>query len=210
MKAVASRGFTLLEVATVLAIIAIVSALGLGAISLLKKSTDYAGTIGNLVGTVRRTRSEAFGRGINTAFVIDTTGGRWWAVEAPTGWSLNTFVPSSPGTVIVSGSLPTGVTFGPAAGYGAVLPDPFSGISTLFSQTPSPNYTYCSFCNTTAPNAGFGAILFDTTGGASFMAGHSSAVAGEQFTVQGNSGSLVRTTAVAIVGRTSVVEKFEQ
>lgn len=205
-----SRGFTLLEIATVLAIIAIVSAIGLGALSLVQKRADYSGTVGYLVGSIRRTRSEAFGRGINTAFVVDTAGGRWWGVEAPTGWSLNTFNPSSPGSVITSGSFPAGIQFGPTAGYGVALPDPFSGIPTLSGQTPAPNYTYCSFCNTSAPNPGFGAILFDTTGGATFMAGHTAAGAGEQFTVQGNYGSVVRTSAVAIVGRTGVVENFEQ
>jgi prepilin-type N-terminal cleavage/methylation domain-containing protein len=205
-----SRGFTLLEIAVVLAIIAIVSAIGLGALSLVQKRADYSGTMGYLVGSLRRTRSEAFGRGINTAFVVDTAGGQWWGVEAPTGWSLNSFNPSSPGTVIASGSLPTGMRFGPTAGYGVALPDPFSGIPTLSTQTPTPNYNYCSFCNTSAPNTGFGAILFDATGGASFLAGHTSAVAGEQFTVQGTYGNLVRTSAVAVVGRTGVVESFEQ
>jgi len=205
-----SRGFTLLEIAAVLAIIAVVSAIGLGALSMVQKRADYSGTVGYLLGSLRRTRSEAFGRGINTAFVVDTAGGRWWGLEAPTGWSLNGFNPASPGTVIVSGSLPTGMSFGPATGYGVALPDPFSGIPTLSTQTPTPNFTYCSFCNTSAPNPGFGAVLFDTTGGASFMAGHTSAGAGEQCTVQGSDKNIVRTTAVAVVGRTGVVESFEQ
>src|SRR5260370_22029293 len=79
-----SRGFTLLEIAAVLAVIAIVSAIGLGALSMVQKRADYSGTVGYLLGSLRRTRSEAFGRGINTAFVVDTAGRRMLGREVPT------------------------------------------------------------------------------------------------------------------------------
>ena len=90
------------------------------------------------------------------------------------------------------------------------LPDPFAGIPILSGQ--SPNFNYCSFCNTGAPNQGFGEILFEPAGSVQFSGGPPGV--GQQFTLQGtiqtSSSTTVRTTAVAITGFSGVVEQFEQ
>ncbi len=209
IKQTSSRGFTLLEAVTVLAVVGVVTTIVLGGLELLRKSSLFTGSSGDLITSLRKTRAEAFGRGTYTAFIIDTVGGRWWGIEAPNGMNLSTFNPSSPGTVIVSGTLPGGTVFGPTAGYGVALPVPFAGIPVLPSQ--SPNFNYCSFCNTANPNMGFGEILFEPAGSVQFSGGPPST--GQQFTMQGSfqasGGSRVRTIAVAITAFNGVIEKFE-
>lgn len=201
-----SRGFTILETLTVLAVVGIITGIVLGGMEILRKSSMFSGSSGDLITSLRKTRAEAFGRGIYTAFIIDTVGGRWWGIEAPNGINLSTFNPSAPGTVIVSGTLPTEMVFGPSGGYGAALPAPFAGIPTLPGQ--SPNFNYCSFCNTSSPNTGFGEILFEPAGSAQFSGGPASV--GQQFTMQGAFQGRTRTTAVAITTFSAVVEKFER
>jgi len=203
------HGFSLIEAVTVAAIISIVTGIVVGGIELLRKSGAFTGASGDIITGLRKTRAEAFGRGTYTAFIIDTAGGRWWGIEAPNGMNLSTFNPSAPGTVIVSGSLPSGTVFGPTAGYGSALPAPFAGIPTLSAQ--SPNLNYCSFCNTGNPNQGFGQILFEPAGSVQFSGGP--ATSGQQFTLQATSQSAsatqVRTMAVAITAFSGVIEKFE-
>jgi len=203
------RGFSLIEVVTVAAIISIVTGIVVGGIELLRKSGAFTGASGDIITGLRKTRAEAFGRGTYTAFIIDTAGGRWWGIEAPNGINLSTFNPSAPGKLIVSGSLPSGTVFGPTGGYGAALPAPFSAIPTLPAQ--SPNFNFCSFCNTSNPNQGFGEMLFEPAGSVQFSGGP--ATSGQQFTLQGiyqtANGSRVRTMAVAITAFSGVIEKFE-
>jgi len=98
------------------------------------------------------------------------------------------------------------MVFGPSGGYGVALPAPFTGIPILPSQ--SPNFNYCSFCNTGSPNSGFGEILFEPAGNAQFSGGP--AGLGQQFTMQSTFQGRTRTTAVAITAFSGVVEKFEQ
>ena len=201
-----TRGFTIIEAVTVLAVIGVLAGIVVGGIEILRKSSLFSGSSGDLITSLRKTRAEAFGRGIYTAFIIDTVGGQWWGIEAPNGLNLSTFNPSAPGAVIVSGSLPTGMVFGPSGGYGVALPAPFAGIPVLSGQ--SPNFNYCSFCNTGSPNSGFGEILFEPAGNAQFSGGP--AGVGQQFTMQSTFQGRTRTTAVAITAFSGVVEKFEQ
>ncbi len=205
-----SCGFTLIEVVVVLAVIGVVAAIIFGGFEAVRKRASFSGSVGDIVTSLRKTRAEAFGRGTYTAFIVDTVGGRWWGIEAPNGINLSTFNPSAPGTVILSGTLPNGTVFGPTGGYGLALPDPFAGIPILSGQLP--NFNYCSFCNTAAPNQGFGEILFEPAGSVQFSGGPPGA--GQQFTLQGtiqsSAGVSVRTTAVAITAFTGVIEQFDQ
>jgi prepilin-type N-terminal cleavage/methylation domain-containing protein len=201
------RGFTLLEVMVVVGIVAVLTAMSLGGYERLASRANFSSVLGNLTTSLRRTRSEAAGRGVATAFVVDTRSNRWWGIEAPTGWTIAGFDPSSPGTVIVADTFPTGsgkAVFGPEAGYGAALPAPFATVPVIRSQSPA--LSYCSFCD---PDTGMGAIVFQPTGAASFRGGTLVASAqGQQFTVQGpNDG---RTVLLAIIARTGVVEVFEK
>src|SRR4051794_28479504 len=89
-------GFTLIEMAVVFAIIAIMSALAVASINGLTKQAAFSGVAGELVTGLRRTQQEATARGQYTAFILDTTGGRWWGIQTDASFSLASFNPSSP------------------------------------------------------------------------------------------------------------------
>ena len=190
-----------------LSILAVLAAMSLGAYDQITARADFSSVLGNLVTSLRLTRSEAAGRGVATAFVVDTRHNRWWGVEAPTGWSLAAFDPSSPGRVIVSDTFPTGsgkAVFGPSDGYGAALPAPFAGVPVIPGQSPA--FPYCSFCDT---STGMGAILFQPNGTASFAGSIGTSPAqGQQFTVQSTADG--RTVLLAVIGRSGMLEVFER
>jgi hypothetical protein len=191
----------------VVGIVAVLTAMSLGGYERLTSRANFSSVLGNLTTSLRRTRSEAAGRGVATAFVVDTRGNRWWGIEAPAGWTLKGFDPAAPGTIIVSDTFPTGSgkgVFGPAAGFGAALPAPFATVPVIRSQSPA--LPYCSFCN---PDTGMGAIVFQPNGAASFSGGTLVAGAqGQQFTIQGPNDA--RTVLLAVTARTGAVEVFEQ
>ena len=204
------RGFTVIEMMVTVAIASVMVAMSAGAYQQLTSKANFSSVLGNLVTNLRRTRMEAAGRGVATAFVIDIVNNRWWGIEAPTGWTEATFDPNNPGTVIVSGTFPTGsgkAVFGPATGYGAALPAPFATVPVLAAQNPA--LLYCSFCDT---GRGFGAIIFQPTGAASFSG---AAVLpkgqGQQFTIQSAaSPGDSRVVLLAIMARSGVIEVFDK
>jgi len=201
------RGLTVLELMVVLGIVAVMAAMSLGAYDQITARADFSSVLANLVTSVRLTRSEAAGRGVATAFVVDTQNNRWWGVEAPTGWTLAAFDPNSPGALIASDTFPTGsgkTVFGPATGYGSALPAPFGTVPVISSQ--SPTFPYCSFCDQAT---GMGAIVFQPNGTTSFSGSLPAQRAlGQQFTVE--SAADGRTVLFAIIGRTGIVEVFDR
>jgi prepilin-type N-terminal cleavage/methylation domain-containing protein len=208
-------GFTLIEMATALIIVAVVAAIGMG-LSGMKRRGNFASATGDLIVGLRKTRAWAFGRGTTTVFVIDTVGARFWGIEDVNGaFDLSTFNRANPApagyNLLTSGTLPTGVSFtGAINGYGSALPQPYAGIPSFSGSTATPNFNYCSFCRTTNPNAGFGSIQLYPGGGARFNAGPTAV--GQSFTVIGESlgsnGSQARMT-FAVIGRTGAAESFE-
>lgn len=207
VRAAGGRGFTIVEMMVVVAIIGVVATITIGALGGLKQRGTYVAASGDLLVGIRRTRAEAYGRGNTTIFVVDSIGGRWWSIADPNDtFSLATFDPASPaaaaGVVLLdNGTFPTGVSFGPAAGYGA-LPRPFAIITAT-----SP----CSFCKSGAPNDGFGAISFRTTGGATFAGAVGAATAaGGSVVVQGTATAGKYTMAIAVVGRTGASQTYER
>src|SRR5207245_4354045 len=76
-----ARGFSLVEVGVGLAIVSALAGISILALRGLKQRGDYAGATGDVVTGLRLARSESFGRGQATYFIIDTpaaTGVRWW------------------------------------------------------------------------------------------------------------------------------------
>jgi prepilin-type N-terminal cleavage/methylation domain-containing protein len=201
------RGLTVLELMVVVGIAAVLAAMSAGAYDQIISRADFSSVVGNLVTSLRLTRSEAAGRGVATAFVVDTRNNRWWGVEAPTGWTLAAFDPTAPGTVIASDTFPTGsgkAVFGPAAGYGARLPAPFASVPVISSQAPT--FPYCSFCDR---DTGMGAMIFQPNGATSFAGTVPGGSAqGQQFTIVSPVDG--RTVLLAVVGRTGVLEVFER
>jgi hypothetical protein len=196
-----------LELMVVVSIAAVLAAMSAGAYDQIISRADFSSVVANLVTSVRLTRSEAAGRGVATAFIVDTRNNRWWGVEAPTGWSLAAFDPTAPGTVIASDTFPTGsgkATFGPAAGYGARLPAPFASVPVVPVQ--SPTFPYCSFCDR---NTGMGAMIFQPNGATSFAGTVPGGSAqGQQFTIVSPVDG--RTVLLAVIGRTGVLEVFDR
>jgi len=188
-------------------IFAVLASMSLGAYEQITSRANFSSVLANLVTNVRLTRSEAAGRGVATAFIIDTRNNRWWGVEAPTGWSLAAFDPNSPGRLIVSDTFPTGsgkTVFGPSTGYAAALPAPFGTVPVVTSQ--SPTYPYCSFCDSMT---GMGAIVFQPNGAASFLGSLPARPAlGQQFTIQ--SAADGRIVLFAVIARTGIVEVFDK
>jgi prepilin-type N-terminal cleavage/methylation domain-containing protein len=183
-----ASGFTIVEMLTAMAIIAVLAGLSVVAMNRLKARGNFSSATGDFIGALRAARAEAFARGDNTVMVVDISGQQWWTIEDVAGtFTLTGFVPSAPvwptgDRLISSGVLPNSVIFGPANGWGTALPAPFSGIPTGFVNLPdggvanitadggssSPNFNYCSFCD---PGTKLGAITFLPSGGALFSGG---------------------------------------
>jgi prepilin-type N-terminal cleavage/methylation domain-containing protein len=198
------RGFTLLEVLTALAIVGIMAGLSISSLSGLKKRGTFVSGAGDLIEGLRLTRAEAFGRQSPCVFVIDTVNNRWWSIaDVDNNFAIGSFNAStpnpSPDVLLASGTLPTGVTFGPSTGYGASLPAPYAGVTANSA---------CSFCVTAGGNT-FGSITFYGAGSAVFSANNTSI--GNQFTIQAPkaSGSGLQVMTFATVGRTGAVASFE-
>jgi len=210
------RGFTMIEMVTAFALIAILAGLSLNALGGIKKRGTFVSASGDLVEGVRRARAEAFSRGGPCVFIIDTAGGNWWAVtDMDSDFNIATFNPATPvvgaDVLVASGSLPPSVAFGPAGspgGYGVALPQPYAGVPSFAGSTPTPNFPYCSFCSTTAPT-GFGAITFYGSGGAKFSGGP--AATGQSFSIKAPNagGTGLQIMTIAVIGRTGAITNFE-
>lgn len=200
------RGVTLIELAIVLGIIAILMGLSVASLQAVRSRASFSGSTTEVVSELKRARMESFSRGTYTAFIIDTTTHQWWGIQTTNAFTLGTFTPASCTaplcTMISSGRLPTDITFGPTAGYGVALPAPLSGIPTA----PAANPRYCSFC---AAAGGRGSILFAPGGGAIFSAGPTG-VLGQQLTMTQTRDNVTRRKVVAIVERTGLIEAFER
>jgi prepilin-type N-terminal cleavage/methylation domain-containing protein len=201
------RGVTVLELMVAVSIFAVMAAMSMSAYQQLTARADFSSVLANLVTSVRLTRSEAAGRGVATAFIVDTRNNRWWGVEAPAGWTLGAFDPTNPGVLIVNDTFPTGsgkTVFGPTAGYNSVLAAPFATVPVVASQNPA--LPFCSFCD---PGTGMGAIIFQPNGAASFLGALPGGTAlGQQFTVQSVADG--RTVLLAVIGRTGMMEVFDR
>src|SRR4051812_12098949 len=79
MRRLPARGFSLLELLTVLALVGILAGLSAAALGGLKKRATFVASSGDLLEALRQTRAEGFSRGAPCVFVVDTAGQRWWS-----------------------------------------------------------------------------------------------------------------------------------
>lgn len=199
-----SRGFTLLEVLTALAIVGVMASLSIYAMSGLKKRGTFVSATGDLIEGLRLTRAEAFGRQAPCVFVVDTVNGQWWSIaDLDNNFAIGTFNPATPNpapdVLLASGTLPSGVTFGPSTGYGATLPTPYAGVAANSA---------CTFCVTAGGNT-YGSITFYGAGSATFSA--NGTAIGNSFTIQApkQAGSGLQVMTFAVVGRTGAAATYE-
>ena len=171
------RGFTLVEIGVVIAIIAALLALAYPLMRLTRPRAEITGLATELRAIVHRARQEALARGrdVSVLFypdavtatgtglilvVADDTGG-FMAGAVPAGnLDFCTMTPGLPAPNLERIYLPSGVTIA-APPRTPSFPFPFS---LVLAPT-----TGCSFCNGTVPGGGSrGAICFDGRGRATF------------------------------------------
>lgn len=206
----ASRGFTLIEFAIALGVVAILAGITASAVSGLKQRGNYASTTGDVITALRRARSEAIGRGDNVIFIVDKTAGAWFILEDYGGdFDITQFDSSNPTSLgdrlVASGVFANGVTVGPTGGYGGAFPAPYAAYSSSAD---------CSFCNQTAQNPSadaFGYLVFQSSGGALV---NGAAATAATITVQGTpvSGGSTRksTMTYLVVARTGSALAFDK
>jgi prepilin-type N-terminal cleavage/methylation domain-containing protein len=206
MPSVRDRGFTMVEVMTAVGVVGILATMSIVALNRMKARGNFSSGTGDFIATLRTARAEAFARGNQTVVVADMGAGQWWAIEDVSGsFSLASFNPlnpaPSPAKLIYAGQLPPGTSFGPTNGWGAALPQPYSGIPTGYTNivlpdggsggvadisvdggSSAPNFKHCSFCDTSSQR---GSITFLPSGGAIFNGGPSSV--GQQISMQDTS-----------------------
>ena len=189
------RGFTLVEAAIVLGIVAVVTALGAEALSAIRARSARADAANDLLTRLRHLRQEAFGRGAPTVFVLDRTTGRYWGlVDANGDFSIDTFDPAQPAPapdrLVGSWSLGSALRVGPDDGHGTPLPAPYAWI---------PATSACSLCDEELAWVVFHDDGRARPGGARPEGG--------AFTVHAEGG--LRST-FAIVALTGAIERFER
>jgi prepilin-type N-terminal cleavage/methylation domain-containing protein len=174
------RGFTMIEIAVVVAIVAVMVALGYPLLRRARPRAELAGLGTQLHALVHRARQEALARGKDVAVIFypaaatgsgvgrilviaDDTHG-FMAGTAPAG-NLD-YCTSTPavhgGETLTDLELPSGVTLTAPA---RTDPFPFP-----YNLVPAPTGG-CSFCTGTVPGGGArGALRFDSRGRATFFA----------------------------------------
>lgn len=203
---------------TALGVIGILMGISVMALGNIKKRGTFASATGEILASLRRARSEAYGRGTATVFIIDTVGNRWWTIEDvngafdPTTGLTVYFNPATPSSaafpLLATNTFPAGVTFsGASAGYGSALPAPYSGIPSFSGSSPAPAYLYCSFCLKQGSRTGWGAIRFEASGGAAFS-GTSQGV-GQSFSIAGAQETGTNVLTMGIVTKTGLAESFQ-
>lgn len=203
----AQRGFTLIEMAMVIAIIGVASGLALYAVGNFRGRGNFNTATGDLAVALRIARAEAYSRGTPVVFVVDTAGARYWVVEDPAkaiNITTTAFDPANPvpagGLLVISGAFPSQVTFASAAPttYASGLPAPYASI---------PVNSGCTFCNTGGTNPGYGSITFGIGTGATFSSG---AAVGASMTAAAGAGTTTANRMLfAVVGKTGTTETFE-
>lgn len=198
----------------VLVIASILAAMAAAGVGGLRRRSTFAATSGELAASLRLTRAEAYARGQPTAFVIDTTGGRWWSLELTSALDpdalLDAFDPTNPAGVLSSGSLGSGTTFGPTQGWNQSLPAPLALTPTL--STANPNFPFCSFCRMTGTHVGFGVVRFEPGARTRFTQTLVPNRVVEQFSVSGatGGGGATGTVLITILALTGSIQSFSR
>lgn len=205
------RGMTLVEMAMVMAVIAILMTISVASVQGIRNRAGFGAASVEVVSALKRTRIEALSKGVYTAFIVETAPAsgpaRWWSIQTDSSFSLASFDPAActgPAcTVVDSGLLPSDVSFGPAAGYGAAFPQPFNGVAITGLPV-----NYCSFCVATGTKRG--ALVFSPGGQVGYGGSAVAAGFGQQFSITSTRDKVTRTLGVVIVTRTGLIDSYER
>jgi prepilin-type N-terminal cleavage/methylation domain-containing protein len=173
-----SRGFTLVELAFVVAIVATLGALAYFSVGRLRPRAELASSAAELQSLLHGARQQAlatghpvavlffpdFANGDGQGRVIVYEDGQYDFFTAGAAVNFDAYNPATPAhagpsEVVATFDLPRGIRLGPLDGMGssAVLTAPWDGIDVTQA---------CSFCTTTGARRG--AVVFDPRGRASF------------------------------------------
>lgn len=175
-----ARGFTVLELVVVIAIIVVLGAITFGSFSRQLPRANLNSAASELQAALHGARQHALATGhdvwvmVFPQYVTSSGTGRIIVYEdaassfaAGGTLTVGNYDPATlafvaPGQVVTTVDLPTGIVVGPAIGRGssASLPAPLSGVDVTKG---------CSFCSTSGD--GRGAVRFRPNGSASFYAG---------------------------------------
>jgi hypothetical protein len=204
----------MIELTVTLAIVSVLTGVSVLALGGLKMRGSFAGATGDVVVGIREMRAESFSRGAVTVFVVDTIGERFWGLEdVGADFDLASFDPANPTAagdrLLISGTLPSGVSFGPATGYGSALPQPFRLVPAYAGASPAPALPYCSFCLTSGSKSGFGFIRFAAGSPLAYSAGPVSS--GQQVTLTAKlpGTKLQPVLTLAVLTRTGALATFD-
>ena len=169
------KGFTMIELAVVLAIVATIAAIAYTSLARMRPRASLTGTAAELTGLLYNARQNSLATGNYTVVMVfpqqaNSSGGvgRVVAYEDPTfkffrsGSALNFGnwdASRNPGTLALNligdVDLPRGVSFGLGGAAAPTLPAPYASVSAL----------PCNFCSSSGDR---GAIVFDSRGTARF------------------------------------------
>jgi prepilin-type N-terminal cleavage/methylation domain-containing protein len=220
------RGFTLVEVAIVAAVLATLAALSIAALRGMRQRGSYASATGDVIGALRLARSESFGRGQAVYFIVDAnvatdaqgnpTAPRWWVLLDVGGdFDFTLWDPANPtglgDKVLSSGIFPPGVKVGAAAGYPQALASPYQLIPAAVGTTPTANPAYCSFCLAGGARSNYGWVRFAPGGApAATFSGNTASMFGQELTVLFDNGSRKWMMVVGILARSGAIFSAEQ
>lgn len=189
----APKGFTLMETLIAIAVLGIIAAMSANAFGRLKDRNSFAGATQDVLSTMRAARADAFGKGTNMVFVVDTMAKKFWLVQDDQATiTPDTFDFTKPET----GTIPTNVSFAPATHVAFTAP--YAGV---------PVFPACSFCDA----HGRGTISFLAGGGALFNGQAAQFVStaqpgvGHQLVMKDTSPGGTGIVAILVVGETGAI-----
>jgi prepilin-type N-terminal cleavage/methylation domain-containing protein len=172
-----ARGYTLIEAAVVLGIVAVVTAAAYASLSAMRPRASLAGTASEITGLLYNARQNSLATGNHTVVMVfprqangDGGVGRVVAYEDPTlrffsaasavnfgNWTGSRNPQVQGANLIGSVDLPPGVVIGLGSAGAPALPAPYDAVTA----------SECNFCSTSGD--GRGAVVFDSRGAARFF-----------------------------------------